>query len=132
MKKRTVRIPNVLADTDPHRRIAELEYRRCGSRAKVAKLVKDAVVRQKHLVIDEDELAVVDYRGGIEDIVFPIHETDHGSYRGSAGNHALQSRKVRVDELRFQQQVFWGIPSQRQLWKCDNVGVKTSGAFDPF
>ena len=78
MKKWSVRIPDVFADADAHRRVADPEYRARSPRLKVTELIEDAVIRKKHLVVDRSNSSALNDGGSIEDVVLAINETDDG------------------------------------------------------
>jgi hypothetical protein len=59
------RVPDVLADREPHADPGHLDQRRAVARLEVAALVEDAVIGQEHLAVGRPHGAVGDDRGGV-------------------------------------------------------------------
>ena len=112
------RIPDVLADVDGERRVARHEDRRLGARLEVAVLVEDAVVRQVLLVVNPDAAAVVQHRGGVEDVVPLVDEARRRpTARARRASTSSSARRLASMNARLEQEVFRRIAGDRELGK---------------
>src|SRR5207253_7540907 len=100
---RTVRIPNVLADTDPDGCAIHLQYGAAITWLEIPKFVENSVIWKIDLVVSRDQFSILNNGGGIKDVVLAIDEADDGSNAARAAHHFLERGEIRIDELRFQQ-----------------------------
>ena len=123
--------PAVFAYGQPDPNPVQLDDRAGVAGLEVALLVEDAVVRQEDLVIDGRDLAVVQERGGVEEITVLVDKPDHGGdVRGGPGDHA-ELREVVADECRLEDEVLGRIAGDRQLRKADDVGARGARLVHP-
>ena len=123
--------PAVFAYGKPDPNPVQLDDRAAVAGLEVALLVEDAVVRQEDLVIDGRDLAVVQERGGVEEITVLVDKADHGGdVRGGPCDHA-ELREVVADECRLEDEVLGRIAGDRQLRKADDVGARGARLVHP-
>ena len=123
-------VPDVLADVDPDGGAADHEHGTLGPGLEVPLLVEHAVVRQVHLVVGADHLAVVREGCGIVYVGVRVNEADdHGDASGGPGN-LLQAGQVRLDKLRLEQKVFGRVAGDGKLGEGDQVSLKSAGLLD--
>ena len=82
-------------------------------------------------MIGRDEFSILRDSSGIEDVVFPVDESNNGRHVPRPADDLVQSRQIGVDELRLQQQIFRRVTRQRQLRKCDDIGIGVARTFHP-
>jgi hypothetical protein len=105
----TPRVPDVLADAQTQKGVAQLEDRGARPLAEVAVLVEDAVVRQVPLVVAVQDLAARDDGAGVVEVPVEVHEPDRR--RNSLGHPAgelLQRVEIVPDKARPQEQISGG------------------------
>ena len=73
-------VPDVLADRDADASAGNVEELHAGPRAEVTRLVEHAVVGQILLVIGARQLAAVNHRRSVKDVVRIVDEPDDGSH----------------------------------------------------
>src|SRR6187401_3322225 len=122
MKKWSVWIPDVFADADANGCISDPEDRARSSRLKITELIKDSVVRQKHLVVDRCDSSALDDGSRIENVVLPIHESDDCRDVPSARHQILHCSNVGVDELRLEKQILGWVSGECEFGECNNIG----------
>jgi len=71
-------------------------------------------------------------RGGVEDIVAPVHEADHGGDPFHLPDDPVQDREVVGDELGTQQEVFRRVARDGQFRKHHQIGLRLAGRFQSF
>ncbi len=135
-------VPDVLADVDPDHRLAQAKDQRALPGAKVAVLVKDAVVGQVGLVVGSRHPPVVQHGGGVVDVVCAVDEPDdrRNGRRALPGADALRRARSLCDPLQrlhvvlhkagLEQQVLGRVAGHGHLGKGDQVGAQRAGAGD--
>ena len=126
--RRAEGVPDVLADVHAHVDAVHHVHGAHGAGLEVAVLVEDAVVRQVHLVVDAQKLAVVGHRGCVVDVALEVDETHHDRYAAGAGNDALHGVHVGAYERRLEEQVLRRIAGDRHLREGHEVCLLRPGA----
>ena len=125
VERRTGR-PRVFAHRDPELRAGHPYRAGRFPRDERALLVEDAVVRQLHLVVARDDLAVADQPGRVVDAGGGSVD-EAGEDRASPGRlprQAFHRLEVVVDERRPQDQVLGWVAGDRELGEHHDVGVR--------
>ena len=110
-----VRVPDVLADREADAHAEQLDDQRAVAGAEVARLVEDAVVGQKALVVDLLDPSVGDDRRRVEAVPVPLHAADQRRPVGDVARDLLEGPLAVAGERGPQQQVLRRIAGQHQL-----------------
>ena len=101
------------------------------ARLEVALLVEHAVVRQKHLVVDGLDLAVVQKRRGIEDIAGLVDEPHDGRDALRGAGDDVELREVVAHKRWLEHEVLRRVAGDHELGEADDVHTGVAGALDP-
>src|SRR3990172_438647 len=91
-------------------------------------LVEHAIVRQKHLMVNISELAVVQDRRRVIDVFVRVHEPDNGGDPRGRLRDLPERAKVVFHELRLEHKVFGRIAGHGQFGKRDDICAELPGA----
>src|SRR5258705_9273956 len=97
----------------------------------VTLLVEHPVVRQKDLVVNRLELAVVQERGGIENRSVVVDEADHSGDPLRRSGDQFELLEVVAHERALEDEVLGWVAGQHQLREADDVGALLARAADP-
>ena len=128
---RTGREPAVLTHRQADSHAVPLDDRAAVAGLEVPLLIEHAVVRQKDLVVDSFDLAVVQEGGGVEDGPILVDESHDRRDACRRLRDNLQLSEVVADERRLQDQVFGRVAGDSQLRKADDVRAQASSAIHP-
>ena len=137
-------LPEVLADGEPERDPVDDRDRGLAAGLEVANLVKDPVVGEPVLAVDDADLASGQQRhrvvGGrcrgrvgsaLAHFRGRLGEADQGGDPNRAGGELLERGRVRGEEVALQVQVLGRITREAELGKDDEVGAGFVRAVDP-
>src|SRR5207237_1052821 len=131
-ENRTIRIPDVFTDAHPDRRTVDLQDGTPSACLEISEFVENSVIGEIDLVIRRNELSILRDSSRIENVVFPVDESNDGGDVPSPADDFVESGEIGIDELRLQKQIFRRVARQRELGKCDNVSIRVARAVHPF
>ena len=123
-------LPDVLADRQSDRQLADLDHPALGARLEVPLFVEDAVVRQVDLAVDRLDGAVGQHCARVVDIVGTLREPDQRDHAFRVAGDPLERRPGVRQEVLLEQQILRWVSRDRQLGEQDELRAGALGVVD--
>ena len=121
--RRRTRLPDVLADRQPHRRLPDPEEDELTALREVPVLVEDAVVREEVLAVDGLDASVGANRTRVREIAVEPRSSDEGGDALRLGRDRLERLVCCADEGGPQEEVLGRVPRRRELREENEIGA---------
>ena len=121
--RRRTRLPDVLADREPHRRLSDPEEDELPALGEVPVLVEDAVVREEVLAVDRLHASVRADGARVREIAVEPRRPDERGDALRRGRDRLERLVCCADEAGPQEEVLGRVSRRRELRKEDEIGA---------